>query len=204
MDVLSVPETYFWREMDQIRAVVDEVVPRWIDRLKGQPLRIWSVPCATGEEALTLAMVPRRRLVRAGADRDPRERRERGGARPRSRRRLPRALVSRPARPRARAVLHAHRRRMARQRCPAARVSWSRVNVVASGQGGGFAASPSVFCRSLFIYFSEASIRRVLELLAKYMPSAGYLCLGVSESIMKLTKAFELEQVQGAFVYVKR
>ena len=57
IDVLSVPETYFWREMDQMRALVGEIVPQWVARLRGQPLRIWSVPCATGEEALTLAMM---------------------------------------------------------------------------------------------------------------------------------------------------
>src|SRR5215203_2683520 len=27
MDALAVPETYFWRETDQLRAVVDHVVP---------------------------------------------------------------------------------------------------------------------------------------------------------------------------------
>ena len=30
MDALSVPETYFWREADQIRAVVDHVVPELV------------------------------------------------------------------------------------------------------------------------------------------------------------------------------
>src|SRR6185436_14680413 len=49
MDALAVQETYFWREIDQIRAVVDHVVPSLIEDLRG-PLRIWSVPCATGEE----------------------------------------------------------------------------------------------------------------------------------------------------------
>src|SRR3954466_11576514 len=29
MDVFSVQETYFWRELDQIRALVDKVVPAW-------------------------------------------------------------------------------------------------------------------------------------------------------------------------------
>ena len=27
MDALAVQETYFWREIDQVRAVVDDVVP---------------------------------------------------------------------------------------------------------------------------------------------------------------------------------
>ena len=57
MDALSVPETYFWREIDQIKAVVDHVLPKLAVQLSGRPLRIWSVPCASGEEPLTLAML---------------------------------------------------------------------------------------------------------------------------------------------------
>ena len=55
MDALSVPETYFWREIDQIRAVVCHVVPELLRR-GADVIRIWSAPCATGEEPLTIAM----------------------------------------------------------------------------------------------------------------------------------------------------
>ena len=34
MDALAVQETYFWREIDQIRAVVDHVVPRLTEALR--------------------------------------------------------------------------------------------------------------------------------------------------------------------------
>ena len=54
---LSVPETYFWREVSQIQAAVDVVVPQLVARYGHFPLRIWSVPCASGEEALTIAML---------------------------------------------------------------------------------------------------------------------------------------------------
>src|SRR5689334_18708503 len=57
LDALAVPETYFWREIDQLEAIVDVLIPRLIDTVGDRPLRIWSVPCATGEEPLTLAML---------------------------------------------------------------------------------------------------------------------------------------------------
>ena len=56
LDAIAVQETFFWREMDQIRALVDILVPQWVERHKGEPLQIWSSACASGEEPLTIAM----------------------------------------------------------------------------------------------------------------------------------------------------
>src|SRR5215218_7191721 len=56
MNALSVQETYFWREIDQIRALVQTLVPQWHARNRDATLRIWSAACATGEEPLTIAM----------------------------------------------------------------------------------------------------------------------------------------------------
>ena len=56
MDALSVQETYFWREVDQIHALVKVLVPAYAERHPNRPIRIWSAACATGEEPLTIAM----------------------------------------------------------------------------------------------------------------------------------------------------
>ena len=45
LDGISVRETFFWREFDQIRALIDLVVPRLAPTLK-EPLKIWSAACA--------------------------------------------------------------------------------------------------------------------------------------------------------------
>jgi len=49
MDALSVQETYFWREMGQVRLLCDQLVPQWF-RKSSLPLQIWSAACATGAE----------------------------------------------------------------------------------------------------------------------------------------------------------
>src|SRR5687768_18070716 len=42
MNALSVQETYLWREFDQIRALVQTLVPQWQARNANPTLRIWS------------------------------------------------------------------------------------------------------------------------------------------------------------------
>jgi chemotaxis protein methyltransferase CheR len=54
LDALSVPETYFWREFDQIRAIVCRSCRS--SPARARPDSIRSAPCATGEEPLTIAM----------------------------------------------------------------------------------------------------------------------------------------------------
>ena len=47
MNALSVQETYFWREIDQVRALVQTLVPQWQALNSSSTLRIWCAACAT-------------------------------------------------------------------------------------------------------------------------------------------------------------
>lgn len=205
MDALSVPETYFWREIDQIRAVVCHVVPALVRR-GAFPIRIWSAPCASGEEPLTIAMA----LAEAGwFDRVPIEIHGSDGSpaaiakarearyRPRSMRALPPVLAEKyfnadggtfvPCDELARRI-----------------TSWSVVNLMVQEDVAPYARSPIVFCRNAFIYFSPQAIKRVVEQFGALMPAPGYLCVGASESLLSVTRTFQLEEIDRAFVYVKR
>ena len=205
-DALAVPETYFWREIDQIKAIVCRVIPELVRRARGEAVRIWSVPCASGEEPLTIAMAleeagwfDRAAIEIHGSDASPAAiaRARAARYRPRSMRALPPHLAEKyfsqvdgafvPA-----AALH--------QRV----VSWTTVNLLAPDEVVPFARSPVVFCRNAFIYFSSHAIRRVVDTFASAMPTPGYLCAGASESLLSVTTKFTLEEIDGAFVYVKQ
>jgi chemotaxis protein methyltransferase CheR len=83
--------------------------------------------------------------------------------------------------------------------------SWSVVNLKARDEIAAPAASaPVIFCRNAFIYFSPQSVKAVVEAFAAAMPSPGYLFVGASESLLNVTDRFMLEDVNRAFVYVKR
>lgn len=203
MDALAVNETYFWREIDQIRAIVTVVLPQLAERW-AEPLQIWSTPCATGEEPLTIAMaieeagwfsrVPIRII---GSDASPAavETARRGRYRERSFRTLPPALKER--------YFSRSGDEWQVAESLSARVTWDHVNLMDPAAVARWARSPVVFCRNLFIYFSEKSIRRTVDLLASHMPVPSYLCLGASESLLRITSTFELQEIGGAFVYVR-
>ncbi len=62
IDVVTIGETYFFRNMYQLDALRSAVLPALIDarRKAGQQyLRLWSAGCATGEEPYSLAMLLR-------------------------------------------------------------------------------------------------------------------------------------------------
>ena len=65
------------------------------------------------------------------------------------------------------------------------------------------ATADIIFCRNVFIYFSETAISRTVRTFSRFMPAGGLLFVGVSESLLRLTRDFVLEDVDNAFVYKK-
>ena len=59
VELLTVNETYFFREPDYLRLVVDKLVPEFLGG--GGPVRILSAGCSTGEEPYSIAMMLRER-----------------------------------------------------------------------------------------------------------------------------------------------
>jgi chemotaxis protein methyltransferase CheR len=205
MDALSVPETYFWREVDQLRAIAEVIVPGLVREAPYRTVRIWCVPCATGDEPLTIAMLldqagwfDRADIELTASDASPAmvERARAGGYRERSFRALPPALRERYFERRG-DLSYVDRRLHARVR------SWSVVNLKSRAEVEPLAEASVIVCRNVFIYFSTAAVREVVDTFADRMPSPGYLCVGATESLLRVTERFDLAEIGGAFVYVK-
>jgi chemotaxis protein methyltransferase CheR len=204
IDALTVRETFFWREIDQVRALVDVLVPQHAAQQPGVPLRIWSAACATGEEPLTIAMAlheagwfQRLPITITASDISPLAlERARCGAYPeRSLRNLPPALRARYFTQetggwRIDPGIHG-------------RVEWTRANLMDEHAVASLAAASVIFCRNVFIYFSEEAIRSTVRRFFLRMGTPGYLFVGVSESLLRVSRDFVLQEFGGAFVYVK-
>jgi chemotaxis protein methyltransferase CheR len=205
MNALSVQETYFWREIDQVRALVQTLVPQWQARNPKSTLRIWSAACATGEEPLTIAIALNEagwferasiEIVASDASSKAIERASRGVYRERAFRNLPAHLRDRYFERdgsdwRVRSDIHA-------------RIKWGIVNLIDENQIAPMAAADFIFCRNVFIYFSESAISRVVRSFARHIRPPGYLFVGAAESLLRLTTDFTLIEIDDAFVYLKR
>jgi chemotaxis protein methyltransferase CheR len=206
MNALSVQETYFWREIDQIRALTCRVLPELARSAVRRPIRIWSAPCATGEEPLTIAMA----LEEAGwFQRIPIEIHASDG----SSAAIGKARAGR-YRERSFRALPGHLRDKYFVGCDGAftpvpsltnRIaSWSVVNLMDAAAVQPHASSPVIFCRNAFIYFSRSSVKQVVTVFEESMPTPGFLFVGASESLVSISDRLSLEDVERAFVYTKR
>jgi chemotaxis protein methyltransferase CheR len=67
LNAATINETYFFREARQFRILRDEVLPLLFNQRK--QVRLWSVSCSTGEEAVSLAVLARKeQKKKAGRD----------------------------------------------------------------------------------------------------------------------------------------
>lgn len=205
MNALSVQETYFWREIDQVRALVQTLVPQWHARNRGSTLRIWSAACATGEEPLTIAIALNEagwfdrasiEIVASDASSKAIERATNGVYKQRAFRNLAAPLRERYFVPegsmwRVNSDIHS-------------RIKWSVANLMDEDQIAKLAVADFIFCRNVFIYFSETAISRVVRSFSRFIKPPGYLFVGAAESLLRLTSDFNLTEVDDAFVYLKR
>jgi len=203
-DRLAVPETYFWRQPEQILALVNVIAPRHFERSPGAPLRIWSAACCSGEEPISLAIALSEagflhqmpiEIVASDASAEMVALARRGVYSERSFRALPADLRERYFVPEGsgwRVDRRVHES-----------IRWTTANLVDPVAVAPLARADVIYCRNVFIYFADDAIERVARQFAAGMADDGHLFLGASESLSRLDTDFELNEVAGAFVYVK-
>ncbi|WP_444453065.1 CheR family methyltransferase [Rhodobacter capsulatus] len=204
---MTVNETYFLREEYQfdclVRNMLDEVVR---DRPPGDRIRIWSAPCSTGEEPYSLAISILEGWSKAdiydieilASDVDSRvlAKAREGLYEPRALHRVPLSLRNR--------YFHAIKGDKwqvideLRQS-----IDFSLINVVDPAQMSRIRHVDVIFCRNLLIYFDEASRRQVAEAFFDCLRPGGFICLGHSESMSRISPLFTPRKFPDALVHQK-
>jgi chemotaxis protein methyltransferase CheR len=204
VNAMTVNETYFYREDYQFDALVQHVLPDIAKtRAPGKPIRIWSLPCSTGEEPYSIAMQILENWSQADAydieilasDIDSRVivDAKAGVYSERAVHRLSEKLKAKYFRP------HADGFRI----CDALRqsIDFSVVNVSDPVAMRRFRDIDVVFCRNMLIYFDYDSRRQAVETLYDSMRPGGVICLGHSESMSRMSAMFEPRRYGSTILY---
>ena len=206
MDRLSVPETFFWRQPDQFETLAQVIAPQYFAANPKRTLRIWSAACCTGEEPISIAMALAEagllhthpiEIVGTDGSSAMVERARAASYGQRSFRQAPPVLKDKYFVQADDGCLRPDKRLMRN-------ITYAVANLADRDQVANHAAANVVFCRNVFIYFSDEAIRNTVRGFGEKMPEDGFLFLGASESLTRLAVDFELAEVGKSFVYVKR
>lgn len=198
-EALVVNETYIGRELDQLSALVDLLLPRLLAERSN--LRIWSAACSTGEEPFTLAgmlndrgLLPRVELVASDISQRVLAFARKGRYSGRSLRALPPAASGWLELDGAIAVVKPELLRA---------VQFRRINLSDRDAVRQMGKVDVVVCRNVLIYFRDSMIKAVAESLAETLNPGGYLLIGASESLLRFGAELRCEEHGGAFFYRK-
>ena len=205
VNAFTVNETYFYREDHQLRCMTSDLLGGLISRKKpGEAIRIWSIPCSSGEEPYSIAIwmmenwkeVDHYNIEIVGSDIDTRALKAaaEGVYGNRALMRLPPGLIERYFAPE-----DGEQYRID----PGLResVQFTPANLIDAQDMARFRGFDIVFCRNVLIYFDDAARRIAAENLYDCLLPGGYICLGHSETMSRISPLFDVCRFADAIVY---
>lgn len=205
---LTVGETYFFRNIEQFRALAEVALPARmsVPRNGGRTLRLLSAACASGEEAYSLAMVARETIADPSWDVSIRAVDVNPGALEKARRARysPWALRETPQETKERWFRHDGRDLVLHESLRET-VTFQAANLVSDdAMLWQPAVYDVVFCRNVLMYFSTEQMRAVVARIAQSLAPGGFLFLGHAETLRGISDEFHLRHTHGTFYYERK
>jgi chemotaxis protein methyltransferase CheR len=205
VNAFTVNETYFFREEHQLACLSSDLLAaRLKANARARQIRIWSVPCSTGEEPYSIAiwllenwaLVDQYEIEIVGSDIDTdvlalaRE----GVYGSRALMRLPPDLT--------RKYFYEGERETWRIIDDLRQsVRFTAANIVDRAETRSHGQFDVIFCRNVLIYFDETSRRVAAENLYENLLPGGFICLGHAESMSRISPLFDVARFSDAIVY---
>jgi chemotaxis protein methyltransferase CheR len=207
-NLITTNETYMFREYEQLQAFANHCLPEVLSAKQARndrTLRIWSAGCSSGEEAYTLAMIVQEVFPQVqswdceiwATDIDENMLRKVAAARYNAR-----SVANVPDEFRDKYLVGGGEDWTVRQRT-AAMVHVRHLNLNDRMAMRSMRNFDFIFCRNVLIYFDDLSRKAVVDHLYNALNHGGYIFLGHSESIGRVTSAFHLRRFDDHLVYVK-
>jgi chemotaxis protein methyltransferase CheR len=205
VSLLTVNETYFYREPEQLLFAVNTLVPRLLlARRDGAPLRILSAGCSSGEELYSLAIAlseqygaaAAHQFWLAGGDID-----EAALAKARSGRYTEFSFRTLAPDLRTRYFERLDKTQWTVREPLRSRVHFHHLNLLAASYPAPFDSFDIIFFRNVSIYFDEPGRRRALQQLAALLSPQGVLIMGSAETLSNDLGVLPLVAEQGLFYF---
>jgi chemotaxis protein methyltransferase CheR len=207
VDNLTTNETYFFREVPQLRAFSEEILPELRRTLADRKaLRIWSAGCSTGEEPYTIAMLLLEsgdwwrdwQVEILGSDINQRVLHT-------ARKGVYKKSAHRASSPEMIAKYFVEEEKGDYRIVDRVKelVSFSYLNLLDPYKTSLISNMDVIFCRNVIIYFDKEAKKKVIESFHHKLREGGYLLLGHSESLINISNAFALRTLKNDMVYQK-
>jgi chemotaxis protein methyltransferase CheR len=207
VNCMTVNETYFYREEYQLKCLVGSILPEIVKTLNpSDVLKIWSMPCSTGEEPYSIALYLLEHwgrvddfnieIVASDIDTEVLKKAKLGLYGDRSLQHVPRKTIDKymvKAEEGNYQIIEALRKS----------IKFTQANLMEAMDNKFFRGFHVVFCRNLLIYFDDLSRREAAEAIFAALTPGGFVCLGHSESMSRISSLFELRKFPEAIVYQK-
>lgn len=206
VNLMTVNETYFFREEYQFKCLVDSMLGEITRHKKdNSPIRIWSIPSSSGEEAYSIVIYLLEHwpgiekwnveIISSDIDTDIIAKARRGHYSARSVQYLPPALLQKYFKLNAGGYQISNDLRDA--------VEFTRVNLMETAEVRAYRGFDVIFCRNLLIYFDDISRRQAADTFFDALNPRGFVCLGHSESMSRISSLFQVRKFPEAIVYQK-
>jgi chemotaxis protein methyltransferase CheR len=201
---MTVNETYFFRESYQFDCLVNHMLDEIAARKRpGSRIRIWSIPSSTGEEPYSIAIYLLERwakidhyeveILSSDIDTSVLQAAQRGVYSARSVAQLPKPYLKKYFTP------QGDEWRISRELVES--VEFSRINLSEPADTRRFRDIDVIFCRNLLIYFDDLSRRVAAEAMFDALAPGGFICLGHSESMSRMSSLYTMRRFPDAMVY---
>lgn len=205
-NLMTVNETYFFREEYQFKCLVESILPELVARKSDTtPLRIWVIPSSSGEEVYSIAIylleywagIAQWDVELISSDIDTRILNQaREGLY------CARAIQHLPSRLLQKYFTRIGDRYQIGETLREA-VEFTRVNLSERADTRGYRQFDVIFCRNLLIYFDDASRKSAAETFYDALNPGGFICLGHSESMSRISSLYKIRKFPEAIVYQK-
>jgi len=206
IELITVNETYFFREENLLKEFQKVILPQYKDRTPDNPLRIWCSACSSGEEPYTLAiLIEETGMFEAGSieiiasdiNKKVLEKAKQGlyNKKSFSFRTMPKEILDKY-------FISLDEEYKVRDSIRLM-VDFRYLNLLDENIEEKVGKVDIIFCRNVLIYFDTKAINKVINSLYNVLKAEGYLLLGHAETITGMNTGFETIYAPSTFYYRK-